>query len=149
MSVSLTKAISAGARRPDWYVYAARIAKAMMSAQVGLTCIALSTASMPTSCSAMYGIVATIPVTATSSAMVEEPDRARTKSAGVTKPCRCDTDHRRTRTTNTIGYTMTVYGTAKNPVAPAPNSSAGTATKVYAVYRSPPIRNQVTQEPKL
>jgi hypothetical protein len=44
---------------------------------------------------------------------------------------------------------MTVYGTAKNPVAPAPNSSAGTATKVYAVYRSPPTRNQVTHEPKL
>jgi hypothetical protein len=28
---------------------------------------------------------------------------------------------------------MTVYGTAKNPVAPAPYSSAGTATNVYAV----------------
>src|SRR3954471_18815493 len=27
--------------------------------------------------------------------------------------------------------------------------SAGTATKVYAVYRSPPTRNQVTQAPKL
>src|SRR4051812_16330263 len=44
---------------------------------------------------------------------------------------------------------ITVYGTAKNPVAPAPNSSAGTATNVYAVYRSPPTRNQVTQVPKL
>ena len=28
---------------------------------------------------------------------------------------------------------MIVYGTAKNPAAPAPNISAGTATKVYAV----------------
>src|SRR5436305_9247593 len=44
---------------------------------------------------------------------------------------------------------ITVYGTAKNPVAPAPNSSAGTATNVYAVYRSPPIRNQVIQVPEL
>ena len=44
---------------------------------------------------------------------------------------------------------ITVYGTAKNPVAPAPNSSAGTATKVYAVYRSPPMRNHVIQAPKL
>jgi hypothetical protein len=34
---------------------------------------------------------------------------------------------------NTIGYTITVYGTAKNPAAPDANSSAGTATKVYAV----------------
>src|SRR2546429_9151429 len=81
--------------------------------------------------------------------MVEEPDRARTKSAGVTNPCRCDTDQSRARIANTIGYTITVYGTAKNPAAPAPNSNAGTATKVYAVYRSPPTRNQVTQEPKL
>ena len=44
---------------------------------------------------------------------------------------------------------MIVYGTAKKPVAPAPNSSAGTATNVYAVYRSPPTRNQVIQPPKL
>src|SRR5256885_4704285 len=44
---------------------------------------------------------------------------------------------------------ITVYGTAKKPSAPPPKSSAGTATKVYAVYRSPPIRNQVIQPPKL
>src|SRR3954471_8880845 len=44
---------------------------------------------------------------------------------------------------------ITVYGTAKNPAAPAPNISAGTATNVYAVYRSPPTRNQVTHPPKL
>src|SRR3712207_2451999 len=43
----------------------------------------------------------------------------------------------------------TVYGTAKKPAAPAPNISAGTATNVYAVYRSPPSRNQVIHEPKL
>src|SRR5215475_16231158 len=109
------------------------MANAMISAQVGFTCIDLSTDSMPTSCSAMYGMVATIPVIATSSAMVDEPERARTKSAGVTKPCRCETDQSRSSTTNTIGYTMTVYGTAKKPPAPEANSSAGTATKVYAV----------------
>src|SRR3954463_6959728 len=44
---------------------------------------------------------------------------------------------------------IALYCTAETPVAPAPNSSAGTATKVYAVYRSPPTRNQVTQAPKL
>src|SRR3954471_19051727 len=44
---------------------------------------------------------------------------------------------------------ITVYGTAKNPAAPAPKISAGTATKVYAVYRSPPTRNQVIHAPKL
>ncbi len=47
------------------------------------------------------------------------------------------------------GYAITAYGTAKNPIAPPPYSSAGTAITVYAVYRSPPIRNQVTQVPKL
>src|SRR5258705_10812764 len=109
------------------------MANAMISAQVGLTCIDLSTDSMPTSCSAMYGMVATMPVIATSSAMVDEPDRARTKSAGVTKPCRWDTDHSRASTTNTNGYTITVYGTAKKPAAPEANSRAGTATNVYAV----------------
>src|SRR4051794_3478035 len=44
---------------------------------------------------------------------------------------------------------MTVYGRAKKPAAPAPKTSAGTATNVYAVYRSPPMRNQVIHEPKL
>ena len=39
---------------------------------------------MPTSWSAMYGIVATMPVTAIASASVEDPWRPRTKSAGVT-----------------------------------------------------------------
>lgn len=58
---------------------------------------------MPTSCRAMYGIVATMPVTATSSASIEEPWRARTKSAGVTKPCTWLTDQSRISTRNTIG----------------------------------------------
>ena len=40
--------------------------------------------SMPTSWSAMYGMVATIPVTATASASVPLPNRPRTKSAAVT-----------------------------------------------------------------
>ena len=34
---------------------------------------------------------------------------------------------------NAIGKMMIVYGTAKKPSAPPPNSSAGTATNVYAV----------------
>src|SRR5665213_1512906 len=49
---------------------------------------------------------------------------------------------------NTSGYTRMVYGTAKNPIAPALNTSAGTAINVYAVYKSPPSRNQVTTVPK-
>src|SRR5690348_8781205 len=97
----------------------------------------------------MYGIVATIPVIAISSASVREPNRARTNSAGVTKPCRWDTDHNRISTRNTGGYVTTVYGIAKNPIAPAEYSSAGTATNVYAVYRSPPTRNHVTHAPNL
>ena len=45
---------------------------------------------------------------------------------------------------------MIVYDTAKKPVtAPAPNTAAGTAMNVYAVYRSPPSRNQATKVPKL
>ena len=39
---------------------------------------------MPTSCSAMYGIVARMPVTATASASGLESNRPRMKSAGVT-----------------------------------------------------------------
>src|SRR4051812_11523028 len=43
---------------------------------------------------------------------------------------------------------MIVYGIAKNPYAPTANTSAGTATTVYAVYKSPPSRNQVISVPK-
>jgi hypothetical protein len=43
---------------------------------------------------------------------------------------------------------MIVYGTAKNPAAPVAKISAGTATNVYAVYRSPPSRNQVKMRHK-
>ena len=71
-----------------------------------------------------------MPVIAMSSARVGEPERARTKSAGVTKPLRWLTDHSRASTTKTIGYTTIVYGTAKKPTAPAPKTSAGTATNV-------------------
>ncbi len=60
MSPSLTNAISAGARRPDEYVYAASTAKAMMSGRSRTNVlpeppspIVSSTAWMPTSCSAM------------------------------------------------------------------------------------------------
>jgi hypothetical protein len=103
MRMSLTNAIRAGARRPDWYVYAASTTNATISGHAPGTRIVRSTASMPTSCSAMYGIVATMPVTATRRAIVDDPDRARTKSAGVTKPCRCETDHSRQSTRNTSG----------------------------------------------
>src|SRR5258706_10082360 len=48
----------------------------------------LNTASMPTNCRAMYGIVAMSPQIATRSASVGDPKRTRTKSAGVTRPCR-------------------------------------------------------------
>jgi hypothetical protein len=84
-------------------VYAARIANAMTIGQWPFTPIASSVAWMPTSCSAMYGMVATMPVMATSRASVEEPNRARTKSAGVTNPCTCETDHSRISTRKTSG----------------------------------------------
>ena len=47
--------------------------------------------------------MATMPVMAMSSASVGEPERARTKSAGVTNPLTWLTDHSRARTMNTIG----------------------------------------------
>ncbi|GAA3446755.1 hypothetical protein GCM10018955_61940 [Planomonospora venezuelensis] len=75
----------------------------MMIGRCPVTPIDFSTASMPTSCSAMYGMVATMPVIATSSASVGEPKRARTKSAGVTKPWMCETDQSRISTRKTIG----------------------------------------------
>ena len=63
--------------------------KAMMSGRSfaqpePCTPITCSTASMPTSCSAMYGIVAMMPVSATATMSDPEPKRPRTKSAGVT-----------------------------------------------------------------
>ena len=47
------------------------------------TPITVSTAWMPTSCSAMYGISARMPVKAAASARPREPYRPRMKSAGV------------------------------------------------------------------
>ncbi len=106
----MTNAISAGARRPDEYVYAASTANAMNSGRSRAitlseppTPMTSSTAWMPTSCSAMYGIVARMPVTATASPRPREPCRPSTKSAGVTYPCRCETDHSRGRKTKMIG----------------------------------------------
>ncbi len=61
------------------------------------TPITSSTAWMPTSCSAMYGMVARMPVRATASDRPREPQRPRTKSEVVTYPCLCDTDQRRGR----------------------------------------------------
>ncbi len=65
-------------------MYTARMAKAMMIGRCPVTPITFSTAWMPISCRAMYGMVATMPVIATSRARVGEPKRPRTKSAGVT-----------------------------------------------------------------
>ncbi len=45
--------------------------------------ITVSTAWMPTSCRAMYGITARMPVNATARARPRDPYRPRTKSAGV------------------------------------------------------------------
>src|SRR5437764_543742 len=59
------------------------------------------------------------------SASVEEPKRTRMKSAGVAAPCRCVTDHSRGMIRNTSGYTMIVYGTAKNPSCPTPYNGNG------------------------
>ncbi len=56
-----------------------------------------STAWMPTSWSAMYGIVARMPVRATASERPLEPKRPRTKSEVVTYPCLCETDQSRGR----------------------------------------------------
>ena len=52
---------------------------------------------------AITGIVATMPVIATTSASIGEPCRPRTKSAGVTYPCWWETDHSRGAARNTSG----------------------------------------------
>ena len=91
--MSFTNAIRAGARRPDEYVYAASTPKAMSSGRSLTNQLVSSppptpmtsrTAWMPTSWSAMYGIVARMPVTATASDRPFEPKRPRTKSDVVT-----------------------------------------------------------------
>ena len=48
-------------------------------------------------------MVATMPVIATTSARLEEPWRPRTKSAGVTKPRTCATDHMRIAASRATG----------------------------------------------
>ncbi len=68
ISPSFTTAMSAGARSPLTYVNSARTTKAMISATSGLIPMLASTTLMPKICSAMYGIVATSPVRAMSSA---------------------------------------------------------------------------------
>jgi hypothetical protein len=105
----LTKAIIAGARRPEEYVYAASTANAISSGR-SLASVLLpprpivsKTACIPTSCRAMYGIVARIPVTATASESARLPYRPPTKSAGVTYPLRCDTDQSRAMKMKMIG----------------------------------------------
>ena len=51
----------------------------------------------------MYGIVAMMPVTAMASDSSRESYRPLTKSAGVTYPRRCETDHRRGMKMKMIG----------------------------------------------
>src|SRR5881227_2664752 len=85
--MSLAMEISAGARSPDRNVHTASSANAAVSGQDPVMPIALSTASIPMSCSATYGMVATIPVSATAPASQRESNLARTNSAGVTNPC--------------------------------------------------------------
>lgn len=67
------------------------------------TPITSSTAWMPTNWSAMYGMVARMPVTATARDSPLEPNRPRTKSEVVTYPCLCETDHRRGRNVKISG----------------------------------------------
>ena len=85
-------AIMAGARSPETYVKTASTRKAMNSGrsltyvfvELALTPMTVSTDWMPTSCSAMYGISARMPVNAMASARPREPYRPRMKSPGVT-----------------------------------------------------------------
>ena len=63
---------------------AASTTNAMISGQCPLMPMVVSTAWMPSRLRAMYGMVATMPVIATASARVGDPNRARTKSAAVT-----------------------------------------------------------------
>jgi hypothetical protein len=96
-------------------VKAASTTKAMMSGRSLTneeapwpTPMTSSTDWMPTSCRAMYGMRARMPVKATASPRPELPKRPMTKSAGVTYPCRLATDHMRGMSTNTIGHTKMV-----------------------------------------
>ena len=88
MRMSLTIAIEAGARRPLEYVKAARITKAINSGRSATRPVpempsAPISTWMPTSCSAMYGIVATMPVIVIASASQRLPKRPFTKSPEV------------------------------------------------------------------
>ena len=95
ISTSLTMEMSAGARSPDRKVYSASTTNAAVSGHPPGTPITSSTALSPMSCRAMYGMVAPIPTSATATASVREPNRARTNSATVTNPCRWVTDQSR------------------------------------------------------
>jgi hypothetical protein len=116
MRVSLTNAIMAGARSPDTYVKIASTRNAMNSgrslmkvfAELLPTPITVSTDWMPTSCSAMYGISARMPVNAAASASPREPYLPRMKSAGVMYPCTRHTDQSLGRKMSTIGNTRIV-----------------------------------------
>jgi hypothetical protein len=86
--MSLTIAIDAGARSPLEYVKAARITNAMISGRSAVKPepempSPPMTTWIPTSYSAMYGMVATMPVMLTAKASQRLPKRPRTKSPGV------------------------------------------------------------------
>ena len=79
-----------------------------MLVELAPTPMTVRTDWMPTSCSAMYGISARMPVKAMASASPREPYRPRMKSPGVTQSCTRQTDHSRGRKMNAIGYAMIV-----------------------------------------
>ncbi len=93
----------AGARRPLRNVEMDTTASAASSGHSPLTPMTLKTASSASSWTAMYGNVATMPVTATTRPSGREPKRARMNSAEVTNPCACATDQNRVLTRNTSG----------------------------------------------
>src|SRR5947207_542399 len=132
---AFTTEMAAGARSPSRYVATASTANASVSARSatgppGGTPRTVSNAWIPSSCNATYGIVASIPHTATAAASGGDENRARTTSAGVSRSLSAATRHSFGSTTNAIGYTMTVYGRANRPIPPVPYTSAGTARNV-------------------
>ena len=102
----------AGARSPLRNVEIEITASEASSGHSPLMPMVLNTASSAISCTAMYGIVATMPVIATIRASGREPNRARVNSAEVTKPCACATDQNRVLMRYTSGMVISANGTA-------------------------------------
>src|SRR5262249_58988681 len=76
--------MSAGARNPDEYVYNARMTNAAMRGSSPLIPSALIAVDIPISWRAIYGIVASTPVSATADSNERDPYWLRTTSAAVT-----------------------------------------------------------------